>query len=42
LYVGVSSGAAVCAALKVTGDCVVAIAPDGGSRYQSDKFWEAK
>ena len=42
LYVGVSSGAAVCAALKVTGDCVVAIAPDGGSRYQSDKFWETK
>ncbi len=42
LYVGVSSGAAVCAALKVEGRCVVAIAPDGGSRYQSDKFWEAK
>jgi cysteine synthase B len=42
LYVGVSAGAAVCAALKVKGDCVVAIAPDGGSRYQSDKFWETK
>jgi len=42
LYVGVSAGAAVCAALRVEGQCVVAIAPDGGSRYQSDKFWEAK
>src|SRR5882672_7533190 len=42
LYVGVSSGAAVCAALKVDGKCVVAIAPDGGARYQSDKFWETK
>jgi cysteine synthase B len=42
LYVGVSAGAAVCAALKVTGRCVVAIAPDGGARYQSDKFWETK
>jgi cysteine synthase B len=42
LYVGVSAGAAACAALQVSGDCVVAIAPDGGSRYQSDKFWETK
>ncbi len=42
LYVGVSAGAAVCAALRVQGNCVVAIAPDGGSRYQSDKFWETK
>jgi S-sulfo-L-cysteine synthase (O-acetyl-L-serine-dependent) len=42
LYVGVSAGAAVCAALKVDGQCVVAVAPDGGARYQSDKFWEAK
>jgi cysteine synthase B len=42
LYVGVSAGAAVCAALKVEGDCVVAVAPDAGSRYQSDKFWEMK
>jgi cysteine synthase B len=42
LYVGVSAGAAVCAALRVEGNCVVAIAPDGGSRYQSDKFWETK
>jgi cysteine synthase B len=42
LYVGVSAGAAVCAALKVEGKCVVAIAPDGGARYQSDKFWETK
>jgi len=42
LYVGVSAGAAVCAALRVEGKCVIAIAPDAGSRYQSDKFWEAK
>jgi cysteine synthase B len=42
LYVGVSAGAAVCAALRVEGECVVAIAPDGGARYQSDKFWETK
>jgi cysteine synthase B len=42
LYVGVSAGAAVCAALRVDGRCVVAIAPDGGARYQSDKFWETK
>jgi S-sulfo-L-cysteine synthase (O-acetyl-L-serine-dependent) len=42
LYVGVSAGAAVCAALKLDGKCVVAVAPDGGARYQSDKFWEAK
>ncbi len=42
LYVGVSAGAAVCAALRVEGKCVVAIAPDAGSRYQSDKFWETK
>lgn len=46
LYVGVSSGAAVCAALKVAGEIdtgvIVAIAPDGGARYQSDKFWDAK
>jgi S-sulfo-L-cysteine synthase (O-acetyl-L-serine-dependent) len=42
LYVGVSAGAAVCAALQVEGKCVVAIAPDAGSRYQSDKFWEMK
>lgn len=40
LYVGISAGAAVCAALQVEGDCVVVIAPDGGARYQSDKFWE--
>jgi S-sulfo-L-cysteine synthase (O-acetyl-L-serine-dependent) len=42
LYVGVSAGAAVCAALKLDGECVVAVAPDAGSRYQSDKFWEMK
>lgn len=42
LYVGVSAGAAVCAALQVEGACIVVIAPDAGSRYQSDKFWELK
>lgn len=42
LYVGVSAGAAVCAALRVEGKCVVAIAPDGGARYQSENFWEMK
>ena len=46
LYVGVSAGAAVVAALKLAAriECgvIVAIAPDAGSRYQSDKFWEAK
>jgi S-sulfo-L-cysteine synthase (O-acetyl-L-serine-dependent) len=40
LYVGVSAGATACAALRVEGDCIVAVAPDAGSRYQSDKFWE--
>jgi cysteine synthase B len=42
LYVGVSAGAAVYAALKIDGKCIVAIGPDGGARYQSDKFWERK
>jgi len=46
LYVGVSSGAAVCAALKLAATIeqgrIVVICPDGGSRYQSEKFWEAK
>lgn len=46
LYVGVSAGAAVCAALKLAGTIekgvIVAVAPDGGARYQSDKFWESK
>ncbi len=46
LYVGVSSGAAVCAALKVAATIdqgvIVAICPDGGERYHSDKFWDAE
>jgi cysteine synthase B len=42
LYVGVSAGAAVCAAVKLDGKCIVAVAPDGGTRYQSEKFWETK
>lgn len=46
LYVGVSAGAAVCAAVKLAGQIqqgvIVAVAPDGGARYQSDKFWEAR
>jgi cysteine synthase B len=46
LYVGVSAGAAICAALKVAATIergtIVAICPDGGARYQSEKFWEGK
>jgi len=46
LYVGVSAGASVCAALTLAGrtkeGIIVAVAPDGGARYQSDKFWEAR
>jgi len=46
LYVGVSAGAAVCAALKVAAaidkGVIVAICPDGGERYHSDKFWDAE
>ena len=45
LYVGVSAGAAICAALKVAANLkegvIVAICPDAGARYQSEKFWEA-
>jgi cysteine synthase B len=44
LYVGVSAGAAICAALKLAATVergtVVAICPDGGERYHSDKFWD--
>ena len=44
LYVGVSSGAAICAALKIAATIqegtLVAICPDAGNRYQSEKFWE--
>jgi len=46
LYVGVSAGAAICAALKLAATIergiIVAICPDGGERYQSERFWEAK
>ncbi len=45
LYVGVSAGAGICAALKVAASIkegvIVAICPDAGARYQSEKFWEA-
>jgi cysteine synthase B len=49
LLVGISSGAALAAAMKwlKTGDradgaTVVVIFPDGGDRYLSEAFWEAK
>jgi cysteine synthase B len=46
LYIGVSAGAAICAALKLAATIeqgtIVAICPDGGSRYQSERFWETK
>ncbi len=45
LYVGVSAGAAICAALKLAAKIetgtIVAICPDGGERYHSEKFWDA-
>jgi S-sulfo-L-cysteine synthase (O-acetyl-L-serine-dependent) len=44
LLVGVSSGAALVAALRAAHETasrtVVAIFPDGGERYLSDRFWE--
>ncbi len=44
LYVGVSTGASICAALKIAATIkegvIVAICPDAGARYQSEKFWE--
>jgi cysteine synthase B len=44
LFVGISAGAAVCCALQVaerlSHGTVVALAPDGGSRYISDPLWE--
>ena len=44
LFVGVSSGAAALAALKIAGELaagqVVAIFPDAGYKYLSEKFWE--
>jgi cysteine synthase B len=43
LYVGVSAGASVCAALqvarKIDRGTIVIVGPDGGARYQSDNFW---
>ena len=46
LLVGLSSGAAVVAALRAGREAeartVAVILPDGGERYLSDVFWEAK
>ncbi len=46
LYIGVSAGAAICAALKIAPTIergvIVAICPDGGQRYSSDKFWDVE
>ncbi len=45
LLVGVSSGAALAGALKAARETdartVVAVFPDGGERYLSERFWEA-
>lgn len=44
LFVGISAAAAVCAAMRaaerLSSGVVVAIAPDGGSRYITDPLWE--
>ena len=44
LYVGVSAGAGICAALTIAATIehgvIVAVCPDAGARYQSEKFWE--
>jgi cysteine synthase len=44
LFVGISSGAALAGALRVarnTSDAViVAIFPDGGEKYLSERFWD--
>lgn len=44
VFVGISAGAAVCCALRVaeriSSGIVVALAPDGGSRYITDPLWE--
>jgi cysteine synthase B len=44
LYVGVSAGAGICAALNIAATIkegvIVVICPDAGARYQSEKFWE--
>jgi cysteine synthase B len=47
LFVGVSSGANVVAALRYArrlppGSVVVTVLCDGGGRYLSDEFWEVK
>jgi cysteine synthase B len=43
LYVGISSGAAMVAALsvaaRVPSGVIVTVFPDGGTRYGSDRFW---
>jgi cysteine synthase B len=44
LFVGISSGANVCAALRLAralphGSVIVTILCDGGSRYLSDSLW---
>jgi S-sulfo-L-cysteine synthase (O-acetyl-L-serine-dependent) len=44
LYVGISSGAAMVAALevadKISAGVIVTVFPDGGMRYGSDRFWD--
>ncbi|GBC94576.1 Cysteine synthase [bacterium HR16] len=44
LFVGISAAAAICVALqtaeRLSSGVVVAIAPDGGSRYITDPLWE--
>jgi cysteine synthase B len=44
LFVGISAAAAICVAMQVaerlSNGVVVAIAPDGGSRYITDPLWE--
>ena len=46
LYIGVSAGAAIAAAVKVASTLdrgtIVAICPDGGARYHSEPFWDAQ
>ena len=44
LFVGISSGAALAGALRVARDTsdavIVAIFPDGGEKYLSERFWD--
>ena len=44
LFVGISSGAALAGALRVASDAsdavIVAIFPDGGEKYLSERFWD--